>query len=309
MIRILITLMILFLTQDCLISQRTLQETEKYYLLDVLGSAHQNNIQEVLEKDSNQVVLRKWVFDDFGKLIEEMDYRGSNVTSSINGFEEMFSSTMMSIYSYTYDSFGRKVKINKKDYSAVDTTNTEYHFQYIGNDTILETLSVSEKIIYGDLEAEFDIGLNICTLKVDDRVDRISSQWFNNGTSTGIENVKYLYSKNGKLSQKTYSYDFETQYSENIERTKNRLSSMEYRYDAQERLVRVSRQEGDNTIFDNRLFYDFDDRKVQRIHSKHDDSREPQEIVIELLYSDNGLLSKAVLNNRTYFYEIVTVKK
>ncbi len=104
MIRILLALIIIFFTQDCILSQRTLLEVENYYLQNLLGSASQNNIQEVIEKDSDQIVLRKWLFDVSGKLIEEIDYRGSTVASIINGIEEIFSNKKMSTSSYSYDS-------------------------------------------------------------------------------------------------------------------------------------------------------------------------------------------------------------
>lgn len=295
--------------QDCILSQRSLLETENYYLLDLLSSAHQNNIQEIIERDRDEVIMRKWLFDVAGNLSEEIDSRGSNVTSSINGIENMVASTKMSTYSYSYDSIGRKLKIIKKVYSAADTTQIENHFQYIGNDTIHETLNVSEKITYGDFESEYNIGLNICSLKVDNKVDSISSHWFYNGTSTGIENVKYHYRNSGKLAIKEYTYDLEADESDNIE-TKEKVSSKIYfEYDDTERLYRVRRYDLGKLIFENHLFYDSEDSKLKRIESKYDESREPQEITIELFYNEIGFLEKVISNDREYNYEIVTVKK
>jgi hypothetical protein len=309
MIRILLALIIIFFTQDCILSQRTLLEVENYYLQNLLGSASQNNIQEVIEKDSDQIVLRKWLFDVSGKLIEEIDYRGSTVASIINGIEEIFSNKKMSTHSYSYDSIGRKLKIIKKVYSAADTTHIENHFQYIGNDTIHETMNVSEKITYGDFGSENNIGLNICSLKVDNKVDSLSSYWFYNGTLTGIENVKYHYRNSGKLAKKEYSYDLEIDESDNTE-TKEKVSSkIYYEYDDYERLIRVRRYDQGKLIFENHLFYDSEDSTVQRIESKHDESREPQKITIELFYNEIGFLEKVISNNREYNYEIVTVKK
>ncbi len=170
-------------------------------------------------------------------------------------------------------------------------------------------MNASEKITYGDFGSENNIGLNICSLKVDNKVDSLSSYWFYNGTLTGIENVKYHYRNSGKLAKKEYTYDLEADESDNTE-TKEKVSSkIYYEYDDYERLIRVRRYDQGKLIFENHLFYDSEDSTVQRIESKHDESREPQKITIELFYNEIGFLEKVISNNREYNYEIVTVKK
>ena len=96
--RLLSTIVIILFIPVCLQSQRSLIEIEEYYLLELLQSAKQNNIQSLTESNNTQSVLRKWIFDNEGKLKKEIDNREMIVTSIIGEIEHKTPSTKASIY-------------------------------------------------------------------------------------------------------------------------------------------------------------------------------------------------------------------
>ncbi len=311
MIKVILPIIIIISIQESTSCQWSLLDTEKYYLDELLINADYNNMQELTEIDKNQVVMREWIFDDLGKLKEENDYRGMHVTSSIAGVENNVASTLKITYSYSYDSIGRILSVMKKLYSEEDTTNMKFSFQYIGTDTIIETLKASETIVYGDFVSEFNISAEICSLKVDAKIDFVISTWSYNGITTGTESIRHSYNDYGKLTKKAFTYDFGDKTDNNFnEKEANRESNIiTYEYDPYNRLERVKRYENDKIIFNNTLKYDLKNSKLRKIESWHDESREPQEIIIELFYNENGFLQKVISNGNVFYYKIKTNKK
>lgn len=309
--KVALVILIILSMQGSMSCQRSLIETEKYYLSDLLNSAAEYKIQELTETDSNNVVLRQWTFDSSGKLQVENDFRGMTVISSIGGIENNVSNTFKITHSYSYDSSGKKLSVKKIDYAQKDTTILNSFFHYIGTDTIVEALSLSKTIVYGDIESEFDISSEICTVKVKDKIDRTASKWTYNGIPSSQEKVKYFYNDYGKLVKmiSTYVLGKDTTKIDDEKNVEHLSNIITFQYDSNNSLERVIRKDNEKVIYDNSLFYNTETTKLIRIESRHDESRDPQELTIELFYDENGLLERVNSNDIIFNYKIKTNKR
>lgn len=300
MIRLALAIVVVISIQSTSLSQRSLLDIEKYYLQELFDSASQNKIKELIERNSEKVILRKWIFDNTGKLKKELDLRRRSVIRNMSGIESNVSDSQKRTYSFSYDSRGRQSKIVKEDISDGDTTSMEFLFQNPGKDTIMESSSLYEIISYGEIEMELDIAIKTCSLKVNNRIDSISTQWFFKGVRTGIDHVKYVYDRYGKLTNKNFKYEIKSE----LEETEYSFARTNFKYDSMDRLERVTTLEQDNLMFDHHLFYNSESLKLQRI-----ESRGLQNLTSEIIYNSKGFLEKVIANNRELYYEIVKSDK
>lgn len=125
-------------------AQYTHDSFEKYIFHPYFQAQPDNGISAIIEEDEESQIIRKWIFDDKGRLSKELDFRERGISASIDG--DPFSSLMTNYQDYVYN-YGINDELKEVIQTEVqngDTLRIVHKFDYSRFNVVKESYSVKK---------------------------------------------------------------------------------------------------------------------------------------------------------------------
>lgn len=291
--------------------QKIVSELESYYLSYILDNAKEWSIGELVERNTNLEITRKWEFNSDGKILTEIDYRESFSSLYEGEILKNESKASQKSYLYIYGKNGNLEKIIER--RIVDDKQKENEYIIINNDENL----YSEEMILINTESR-KTSFRSTTKFSNGKIDTIYHYYSNIIGKSKLESVvksKYNYNAAGQLLSKvTYSQSFGSpkDYFQN-ENSEILSKKCIYHYDQENKLKELIEyifdENGNKEIDRNIIFkYDRNESKPNEIKVNHGKAYSPKIIQYKIKYDLNGMINEIKINGDRFSYKIKKIK-
>ncbi len=301
----------LIIIASCLIafSQLTAQKSliglDEILLGDIFDNSSTFDIKMLTERDDDAAVLRRWIFDQSGRLKTESDYRSVGWRVYVGDAETHIPKITQEEFSYFYDEEGRLDHILKEQLINDEKIIIQIQYNYRDNQTVIESWSrpsaSGHRLNDYQLIKTFDqhlIQSKVLRYKTHDKEYPIES----------INQLIYNYSAEGQLtSRQQYSIMGPAP----IDSTELKLSSTRiYSYDHTNRLEKMEDisidehgQRHDNITHAFKYKNELNKPSEISLLFSGDDDR--HDVIYQMEYDSDGFIRSLSIDDSTFHYEII----
>jgi hypothetical protein len=283
-------------------AQNTIDDIETYLFSDIFNS--NKSISKFIELNDKNDTIRYWIFDEYDKLIREVDYRNNSWSASVSGQITHESTTFKTEIIYNYSQDGQiKYYVETKNVDG-NILNTIHEFKYPSSDTVVETFKIEDDKIKFDSEIT-KINEN-SNLK---KIIQVMKNYVGTSYVQTIQRIEFYYNQeNGLMSQNQYfsvNGFYENEEPETINETLGVNTS--YMYDEKGRLKNIHEveytEEGLPKLRkDVNIEYKGKTERIKYIKINYGENYNPNFVKYEIKYNRNGDLRNIKVNDKIFNY-------
>ncbi|MEM6892492.1 MAG: hypothetical protein AAF554_02300 [Bacteroidota bacterium] len=293
-------------------SQYTMDDIDSFVLEPVFETICDSVPLEMVEKDQNGKIHRRWLFDEKCLLVKEIDYRASSLSSAING--ETFSITMsLNALDYTYNKDNKVEKVFSSIVQNGDTIKSVMNFDYSTLDVVKMSTDISRDTI---IQKDIIKTTYLNNSKPDSIVSKTISS-VKGFSSRLVDKSIFVYDKENKLQEESSYYE-DHMFWDNGESTFTPYKihyRVVYEYDELDRVQGVTTYHFDEQLnpqihSKKRLHYEKSTSKIVGMDIPIYNKQVQQDISMEFTYDEKNRLTKVVtdygITHYEYNYQIKT---
>ncbi len=299
---------IVFTNYQSSMCQKILSDIELFYLSDLFKNAHELNIYELIEKDKNLDITRKWEFNSDGNILNEIDFREMGFLTLIEENIVSESKTSRRELFYEYDENGILTKLLEKKIFNNELILTEHKFNYEIENTIIENWK-------SDFNEISKMESKIVTKFLNEKIDTIYIKSCNFIGERFVESIQtnvHNYNLKGQLETKI-SFTQMNAMPKQIKIKETRNSKIVYKYDQLDNIQELIEYEFDDnnkpkirrTI---NFKYNTDLSILEEIQVHSDESYLQQDLNYKLNFNSNGIIKEVIVGDKKYIYEVMQRK-